>query len=133
MEWEQLQMHDDNVRKELGQRIKALRKRRGLAQKELAAKLGVGLSVLNRYEGGVHAPPVETLIELAKELETTLDYLVAGQQPSGPALHSKRLLDRLADLQELDEREQELVIELIDAVVAKKRVESAVSRHRRTA
>jgi transcriptional regulator with XRE-family HTH domain len=130
LSWEQLTMHDENFRKDLGQRIKTLRKRRALSQKELAAKVGVGLSVLNRYESGIHAPPVEVLALLGKHLETTLDFLIVGEEPQGAPLHSKRLLERLADLQELNEREQDMVVELIDAVVAKKRVESAVTRRR---
>jgi transcriptional regulator with XRE-family HTH domain len=127
-------MHDDNLRHHLGQRIKALRKKRGWPQKELAAQLGVGLSVLNRYESGIHAPPVEALVQLSTLLETTLDYLVAGHDAATDApLHNRRLLDRLGDLQDLDDHEQELVIELIDAVVAKKRVTSAVRPRKRSA
>ena len=134
MSWEQSTMHDEKLRKDLGQRIKTLRKKRDLSQKALAAIIGVSLSVLNRYESGIHAPAVEVLVLLGKHLETTLDFLIAGEESTSTApLHSKRLLERLGDLQELDDREQDLVVELIDAVVAKKRVQSAVTSRRRSA
>jgi transcriptional regulator with XRE-family HTH domain len=123
-------MHDESLRKDLGQRIKTLRKRRDLSQKELAAKVGVSLSVLNRYESGIHAPPVEVLLLLGRHLETTIDFLIGGTEATTGPLHSKRLIERLVDLQELDDREQDMVVELIDAVVAKKRVQSAVGRRR---
>ena len=63
----------------LGARIAALRRRAGLSQAELAARLRVSPSTMGMYEQGRREPPVETLVSLARELGVTTDFLLTGQ------------------------------------------------------
>jgi transcriptional regulator with XRE-family HTH domain len=49
-------------------RLKALRERRGMTQKQLAEKSGVGRSHLARLETGRQDPTLSTLERLAKAL-----------------------------------------------------------------
>ena len=54
--------------KELGQTIRAARKKRGISQEELAKHLGVTKSTISKYELGHREPSLEQLIEIADAL-----------------------------------------------------------------
>src|ERR1700743_3989609 len=75
-------MHDAT----LGDRIRAVRMRRGLTQKELTAASGVSLSLLKKLESGTltTARP-EPLRTLAGSLDVTVSSLAAG--PDEAPLH----------------------------------------------
>ena len=118
-------MSNQEMRKEFGNRIKELRKQRKWTQKELAAKLGIRFSHLNKYESGLHAPPMEKLVLLAELFNTTVDYLLTGDRQEEKPLHNLRLLDRFRAVSDLNIEDQEAVIKLIDAMVFKKNVEGA--------
>ena len=53
-------MQNDDIRKAFGARLKNLRKKKKLTQKELAEKINVRFPQLNKYECGLHAPPLIT-------------------------------------------------------------------------
>ena len=58
-------MQNGDIRKAFGARLKELRKQKGLTQKELANQLDIRFSQLNKYECGMHIPPIERLIQLS--------------------------------------------------------------------
>lgn len=63
----------------IGERVRALRKKRGYSQVELAALAGItqgSLSLIERNE--TEMPAGDTLAGLCKALKTTPDFLVAG-------------------------------------------------------
>lgn len=120
-------MADNEIRKKLGQRIKQLRKQNNWTQKELAAKIDVRFPQLNKYECGLHAPPVEKLIKTAEVFDTTVDYLLTGNHSEERPLHNLRLMERFEALQEFNTEDQEAVIKLIDAMIVKNKVEGAIN------
>lgn len=61
--------------KELGQNIKKRRKELGLTQQELADKLNMSLNFVGKIEVAFSKPSLDTLIEIAKALETTVSVL----------------------------------------------------------
>lgn len=65
--------------KEIGMRIKELRKAHGLTQAQLADQAGTTQNHLGKIEVGMKMPSLELFVELAGCLETTLDYLVLGK------------------------------------------------------
>jgi len=81
---------------------------------------------LNKYECGLHTPPLDKLVSLAEALETTVDYLVTGDPAQNVPLHNTQLLERFKALEGFNANDQETVIKLIDAMIVKQRVESAV-------
>lgn len=61
----------------IGQRIKLLRKKRGMSLDELAAKLGKNRTTVYRYENGdIENLPLGILNPLADALDTTPGYLM---------------------------------------------------------
>jgi len=119
-------MKDLDFLKGFGSRIRELRKQRRWTQKELAAKLSVRSPQLNKYECGLHAPPLDKLLQLADVLTTTVDYLLTGQQTDAKPLHNHRLLELFRVLQGFENNDQEAVIRLIDGLIVKNRVEGAL-------
>ena len=59
---------------ELGLKIKALRKSRGLTQDQLADRLGVRRATISNYEIGRRTPHLSDLRKLAEALGTTMEY-----------------------------------------------------------
>jgi transcriptional regulator with XRE-family HTH domain len=111
----------------LGARIKALRKARRWPQKELAAVLGIRFQQLNKYESGFNMPPAEMLVKLADALGTSVDYLLTGNAAEESALANTRLFKRFQVLESLAEEDQQTVIKVIDAMIAKRRMTSALA------
>lgn len=58
------------------ERLKLLRKDRGVTQKEIASSVGVSEVSYQRFEYGTVRPSLETLIALADYFGVSLDYLV---------------------------------------------------------
>lgn len=67
----------------LGRRIKQKREAMGLTQNEIAAKIGVHVGVVYRYESDVCSPRLEYLEALAHALDTTPNELLGW--PDGKA------------------------------------------------
>ena len=79
----------------LGERIGALRRARGLSQAELAGLLKISPSAMGMYEQGRREPSLQTVVELARHLAVSTDFLLTGQAVT------QAECDRLADLLDL--------------------------------
>jgi len=120
-------MQDKHFRKTFGQRLKNLRKQYNWSQKEMAEKLHIRFGQVNKYECGLNTPPLEKLLEISEVLNVTVDYLLTGDNPENTPIHSTRLLERFKILQKFQGEDQETIIKIIDAMIVKNRVESAVA------
>ena len=61
--------------KKLGQNIKRRRKTLGLTQQQLADKMNISLNFMGKIEVAFSKPSLDTLIEFADVLETTVSDL----------------------------------------------------------
>ena len=120
-------MQKDEILKGFGQRIRELRKQKGWTQKELAAKLDMQFPQLNKYECGLNNPPLKKLILLADTLNTTIDYLLTGNYTDESPLHNIRLLKRFKELQSVNVKDQETILDILDAMIIKNRMEGAMT------
>lgn len=59
-----------------GERLKLLRKKKGLTIEELAEKIGLGRSTYAGYETEKRKPQLETIIKLADFHNTSTDYIL---------------------------------------------------------
>jgi len=57
-------------------RLRELRRRSGLTQNEIAAKLNVSGQTILNWENGIYEPKINQLIELANLFNVSIDYLV---------------------------------------------------------
>lgn len=62
--------------KDLGNRIRKIRKEKYLTQFALAEEIGVSPNFLGDVERGVKSPSLETIVCLANVLDVSLDYLL---------------------------------------------------------
>ncbi|WP_044737254.1 helix-turn-helix domain-containing protein [Geobacillus kaustophilus] len=118
------------------QRLRMLRKAKGLTQEELGRKVNVTKVSISGYESGNRTPDMDTLKALADALDVSIDYLLGRDniQPADttlPALTEKderdiqKELERIIkglktgngfaafggmDIDELDEEDRELLI-----------------------
>lgn len=97
-----LQIDMTEKMKEIGERIKELRKRKHWTQDELAHLLEVAPSSVGSYERGSRQPSIENLIRMSKYFNVSLDFLLC-QSDDERTLHnfkkedSKDLKDFLRD------------------------------------
>lgn len=66
--------------KKIGAFIAANRKKMGLTQEQLGEKLGVSNKTISRWENGNYMPDLSLLEPLSKELEISLNELLAGEE-----------------------------------------------------
>ena len=91
--FEQLRSEDPELQSEydrLGPRFEVInaivkaRKEKHLSQRELAARIGVTKTVVNRLESGEHSPRLETVYDIAKALGLRL-HVELTNEPTHPA------------------------------------------------
>lgn len=64
----------------VGEQIAVLRKGKGLTQSELGERVGVSFQAVSKWERGETLPDITILPDLAKILETTVDYILLGSE-----------------------------------------------------
>ncbi len=72
----------DQLRKEVGARIRELRQRNGVSQAKLAAALDLTQAQIANYERGACTPYIESLIGIADFFDVSLDY-ICGRNEEG--------------------------------------------------
>ena len=74
--------------KQLGNRLRALRKSIGISQAKFADVIGSTQSSINRYENGQATPTVELLRKYADYFDVSMDYIFARcDDPQGKLYH----------------------------------------------
>ena len=68
-------------------RLKELRKQKGLTLAELGKEVNLKNNTLSRYERGIREPNISTLIKLANLFDVTVDYLI-GREPKNKTIRS---------------------------------------------
>lgn len=66
----------------LGEKIKSLRKRNGMTQKELAKAIPTSFSTFRRWEKENHVPDIKEVARLAEILNTSISYLIGTENNS---------------------------------------------------
>lgn len=61
----------------LGQKLKLLRSRKGLTQKDLAEKLNVSFQTVSKWENNENEPDLTTIKQLAAFFDCSIDYLLS--------------------------------------------------------
>jgi transcriptional regulator with XRE-family HTH domain len=64
--------------KQIGLRLKTVRKEAGLTQQQLAKRLGIPYQSVGQWERGIRNPKIETLQAIADAIGVSLDYLLGN-------------------------------------------------------
>lgn len=80
---------------EIGARLKSLREKSGLSQKEFASRIGVSNSRVSNWEQGINRPDADIICEICRVLQISAD----------------ELLDIHQSYEELTEAEHQIIIQ----------------------
>lgn len=90
--------------KEIGQRIRVLRKEKRLSQLELANRLDINMDHLSRIENGNKGMSLDLLTEFSKYFSVSTDYILFGNKQN-----SEEIKERISIIQfQLKEIERKL-------------------------
>ncbi len=89
----------------IGQRIKTLRKSKGLNQQELANLLGKSLRTVQKYETGEIEVSIAIVNQLAKLLDTTPTFILGYETDRAPVQNMADIMALLFKLDEVSELE----------------------------
>jgi transcriptional regulator with XRE-family HTH domain len=111
-------------------RLRELRRQKDLSQTELADRVQVHSTHISRYERGLSRPSADTLKRLADVLGVSGDYLLEGatDEAAKARFEDRELLRRFQEVQELPDRDKEIVKELLDAFLTKRHVQQLAAR-----
>jgi len=115
---------DPSIDKVIGIRIHECRIRRGLTQRQFANLIGVGYSLVHKYERGIHRVTASLLYEIARELDTPIDYFFEGySKDTALTMRQRMLLDFLRHYGEIhDEKHKEALSHLTRVLALRDRV-----------
>ena len=64
----------------VGERVKQVREKRGLSLRDISQRTDIDVSTLTQIEEGDFAPPLGTVIKLAKALKMKRGYFISGEE-----------------------------------------------------
>lgn len=110
----------------IGERIQVSRKNGNLSQSQLAEKIGVSLTQLQRYENKGVQPPADILKKLADTFNTSIDYLVYGdsEQKAKQTIKDNELLTQFKAVEELDNKDKSTIKDIIDAYIKRSKLKN---------
>lgn len=104
---------------QIGLRLRELRERTGLSQKQFAENINMKQTTYNGYETGKHVPKSEILVLLAERYGVSVDYLL-GKDPAPSTPPATAYDQRLTELLQTasPEMKQALIVLLEQAQAA---------------
>src|SRR5712692_8125729 len=84
MDQKDVHMDERRIDPTIGERVMIIRRRRGLSQRDLAARAQMSPTALNRLERGLQSVAAERLATLARVLAVSADYLLGLSQEGQP-------------------------------------------------
>lgn len=101
--------------------LKSYRAKKGFSQEGLAKAIGVHATHLSRYERGLSMPSIEVVQKISDILQVSIDQLVHGssQYQIDHAFKDRELLELFKRVQMFNDKQKEIVKDLIDAYVLK--------------
>jgi len=67
----------------IGSRIKGLREKNGMTQRQFAGYLGINEAAVAKYECGINDPSIFVLVKIARAFNVRTDYLLGIEDESG--------------------------------------------------
>jgi transcriptional regulator with XRE-family HTH domain len=108
----------------VGTQIQKLRKEKNLNQSQLAEKIEVSLTQLQRYENKGVQPPADILRKLADTFNTSIDFLVYGdsEQKAQQSIKDNELLSQFKAVEQLDSKDKSTIKDIIDAFIKRSKL-----------
>ena len=104
-----------------GKIITDIRDKKGWSQADLGKLVGTSGDIIGKYERDEVKPSIEVASKIADALEVSLDYLVGKTSVE----IDSRTLNRLQDIQKLNEHDKATVFEMVDAFLRDRKAKKA--------
>lgn len=104
------------------EKMRDLRKAKGLSAKQLGEMVGVAEVTISTYETGKRLPPVDIVCAIADIFDVSLDYLVRGKEKGRP--FGRSLEENLKLFRELSDEQIDYFTQLMQAVKADRRFQA---------
>jgi len=102
----------------LQDKIKHLRKKKGISQQELADLASINISYVSRLENGHHEPSIDLVRNFMKIFEVSADYLLDEEAESYEIkIQDKNLAEKVKLIDTLDEDERNALSKIIDSML----------------
>jgi transcriptional regulator with XRE-family HTH domain len=108
-------------KKQIGERLRALRERRDLSQGQLAAMIGSHAQNVSQVERGVRGLTVQQVVKLARALKVPTDEILGEAKHATAQLHlrngDRRFLRRIQRIRELPPAQRKALLKLLDGAL----------------
>jgi transcriptional regulator with XRE-family HTH domain len=113
----------------MGEKIQTLRTSKGWSQEDLAKKLGTTAPNVSRWENNHGIPSVDSLKDLSKLFEVSVDYFIFENTPPRPTVgfHDPELAEQFTQIDQLDEPSRAAVKRIIKALANEKKMRELLS------
>lgn len=108
-------------------RIKAIRKTRGLSQQEVANKIGIDRAQYSRVETGKSEPTITSLTKIAQALEVSVTDFFSEDAAYDIDTYNKSLIERIKLIDQLDEEQKRSLFTFVDLAIANKRLKDTLT------
>lgn len=104
-------------KEEIGRRLRVLRERRGVSQKEMAALLGTNQSHVSNVERGDRGITIQQLVKIARALKASTDDILGEKQASDDNgfVRDRRLIERMKKIERLPAKDKQVLLKTVDA------------------
>lgn len=117
-----------SIKMDIAKRIKYIREKKGMSQKELITAVGLGAPMYSRIETGKSEPSLTTLEKIAKALGVKLaDFFEVDDNLEDINSYDASLMEKVKTIEALDSEEKKMVFAFVDALVGKKKLKDALS------
>ena len=113
----------------LSEKIKFLRKKKGISQQQLADLLDIHLTNLNRLEKGHSQPSLDVIKKMVTIFEVSADYLLNDDANSiEMEIGNKSLAERVRLIDKLEEKDKNALIQVIDSMLTKQKMKDLLNQ-----
>lgn len=109
---------------DIGSKIIQLRKKKNWSQTDLSKEIKVSRTIIGNYERNENMPSIEILLKMAKAFDVSVDFLIGEAEASNL---DKAVLQRIYDIEKLDEDTKSKLFFLIDNVIQNFKTKQAFS------
>ena len=114
---------------DIGALIKKSREAKKLTQKQVALSVNMDQSQYSKIEKGKTDPSTSTLQKIAKALDMSLSELLSANEIfKDENSYDKTLMEKLKLIDQLDENEKKSIFNIVDGLIAKKRLKDTLSK-----
>lgn len=112
----------------IGDQIKRIRTAKNLSQKEVALSLEMDQAQFSRIENGKTDPAFSTIEKVAQALGVGLAELVNTEEDIFEVnSYDKSVIEKMALIDQLEEKEKSAFFTILDALVSKKRLKESLA------